>query len=346
MMRKTGSLACIAAGAALASATLSLSNAAAADRTASPLPAFCTNAAVLQAEDLPSFIDLPGCDLTGRTIRDHGIGAVVPPAGEAVFAEGYGEGNTQTLDVAHEESGALRLSAVGDDRLFDLAASRQPNRAEAGPPGSGSFALECLQDDGNRLGYQETDNVRWYVNTSTIPVGLNHSAVISALIAAENHLEQGFTDCDSTISPGNSPSGAAGTYSGTTSAVANYNGDDCTSQDDVNAISFRRDSDDSWVAVNCAWRFVGFGGEVTETDNAFNTRYTFTTNPSLLEACSNAFDIEAVHTHERGHTFGLGHVDEATAGGQTMSTAINGTCQSSERTLARGDLLTLYSVGY
>jgi hypothetical protein len=311
------------------------------------LPDFCTGTDILQAEDPPVLISITGCDLTGRTIQDHGIGAIVPPAGKGVYAEGYGELNTQSLDIAHEESGDVRLTFVGDDRLLDLSGDTEPGDAqEAGPAGTGSFAPECLQDDGARLDYKESDDLKWFINTSTIPSGLSETAVRSALIAAENHLEQGYTDCDSTVSPGNSPSGAQGTYSGTTTAVANYDGDNCTGDDGVNTISFRRDSDGTWVAVNCAWRFLDYFEEVTETDNVFNTRYAFTTNPSVLAGCSGAYDIEAVHTHERGHTFGLGHVSETYAGGQTMSTNINGTCQDSERTLGRGDLLTLYSITY
>lgn len=255
--------------------------------------------------------------------------------------------NTQTIDIAHHLNGEIRLSAVGDDRLLPLPGEGEGTGAdEAGPAGTGSFAPECLQDDGARVSYKETDDLKWFINTSTIPSSLDHSAVRSALIAAENHLEQGYTDCDSTVSPGNSPSGAQGTYSGTTTAVANYDGDNCTGDGGVNTVSFVRDSDDTWVAVNCAWRFLNYIEEVSETDNMFNTRYRFTTNPSILAGCSGAYDIEAVHTHERGHTFGLGHVSETYAGGQTMSTNINGTCQDAERTLGRGDLLTLYSITY
>ena len=122
------------------------------------VPDFCIGTDVLQAEDLPPLISIVGCDLTGRIIQDHGIGAVVPPAGEAVYAEGYGELNTQTLDIAHELSGDIRLGLVGDDRLFGLGDEIASDGAdEAGPAGTGSFALECLQDDGARVDYKESD---------------------------------------------------------------------------------------------------------------------------------------------------------------------------------------------
>jgi hypothetical protein len=42
-------------------------------------------------------------------------------------------------------------------------------------------------------------------------------------------------------------------------------------------------------------------------------------------------------THERGHTFGLGHVSESSHARLTMSYRSNGPCQGSERSLGLGD---------
>jgi len=43
-------------------------------------------------------------------------------------------------------------------------------------------------------------------------------------------------------------------------------------------------------------------------------------------------------THERGHTFGMGHVSETGRGNLTMSTNVNGPRQMAERSLGRGDV--------
>lgn len=71
-------------------------------------------------------------------------------------------------------------------------------------------------------------------------------------------------------------------------------------------------------------------------DIRINTAYRWTVTPT--SGCSNQWDLQSVLTHEFGHFFGLLHVSESTHGNLVMSTKINGTCQTNERTLGKGDL--------
>ena len=72
------------------------------------------------------------------------------------------------------------------------------------------------------------------------------------------------------------------------------------------------------------------------------TNFNWTTRPEA-RSCRGKYDLASTVTHERGHTFGLGHVSESSHAKLTMSDRSNGPCQSSERSLGRGDVLGLAS---
>jgi hypothetical protein len=93
----------------------------------------------------------------------------------------------------------------------------------------------------------------------------------------------------------------------------------------------------SALAVTCTYYSGNPGYErVHWSDIKINkTSYDWTTRPG--SRCKGKYDLESTVTHERGHTFGLGHVSESSHARLTMSDRSNGPCQSSERSLGLGD---------
>jgi len=132
--------------------------------------------------------------------------------------------------------------------------------------------------------------------------------------------------------------GATHHYLGRKATFANINtAGNCLSSDGTSAVSFG-DLPTGVLATTCVWFS---SGVAKESDVQFNKAdYTWTTNPGAA-SCSKQWSVKTVMTHERGHTFGLGHVGEGTHGNLTMSPTLNGPCQDSEVTLGQGDVLGL-----
>ena len=75
-------------------------------------------------------------------------------------------------------------------------------------------------------------------------------------------------------------------------------------------------------------------GELTNADVRMNNAKGWTVNAG--SGCSNKFDIEAVMTHERGHTCGLGHIVGSQHEFLTMYEVVP-VCKTYQRTLGLGD---------
>jgi hypothetical protein len=146
-----------------------------------------------------------------------------------------------------------------------------------------------------------------------------------------------YTDCNIGLGNTGISTNRQNKFAGQTTLRANVSNDgNCVDRDGINVVNWG-DLPAGTLATTCTWYFPLFG-EVMESDVKFNgVDHSWTIGVAL---CVGTFDVEAVMTHERGHTFGLGHVSESASPTMTMSPQI-GECSDRERTLGYGDMLGL-----
>jgi hypothetical protein len=114
----------------------------------------------------------------------------------------------------------------------------------------------------------------------------------------------------------------------------------CTSNDRKSVVGFG-DLPYGYTACNCLWSWIQDGpNRVAHTDIRLN-KYDYSWTTRVTGSCRGRYDVESSMTHERGHTFGLGEAPEGSHGNLTMSEDSNGPCQTSERSLGRGDAIGL-----
>lgn len=225
------------------------------------------------------------------------------------------------------EDGAIELGHVGEE---PDGAGEELRRAAAG-----RSPVECRDTAYQSNDRRVVESLGYRINQDSIPPELSRIAAEAAIRRAGGNI----TGTDNGCRMGDR-----------VPAVLNYNGDSeaqaigpygCVGSDGTNVVSFG-DLESGILARACTY-FVAEDGlaRVTGSDIQVNKAdYRWTTRPGA-RACKGRYDLEAVVTHERGHTFGLGHVLEKSHRYMTMSTNINGPCQMAERSLGRGDVLGL-----
>jgi Matrixin len=274
-------------------------------------------------------LDLGGCDVVSLVVEDHGVAVAVPRAGEGVTVDAWGAAGSEQLTVLHEAGGRLRIQDAGSERSV-VAADPLPD------PGSGDPA--CFDDAYTRTDYRESDVHQWFINPSGRPGNITAAAAQSAMVNGANNIVNARSDCGD-FGPGNSPTGAQHNFAGTTTNRPNISSSNqCTDRDGINTRGWGPGNSD-FVAVNCSWYYL-LTYEASEADHLYNTNFGWYTGGS---SCLFAYDLESVSTHEWGHTFGLDHVSEDTHPTMTMSTN-SSYCDTSARTLGRGDALGMYSI--
>jgi hypothetical protein len=291
-------------------------------------PEDCRSGGPIAAAALPETLDLENCPIGGRVITDNGIGTVVPGPGESVYVDALTRDGSQELEVTRYRDGTVELEQVGDESLSEPLIGAQ------------SSLGECSDAKFKRRDYKVFVVLRGYFNPGTTPEELSRKAAVRAV-------RRGTADITSTRNNcgfrDRVPSYAGMSYEGSTRRRAQIGtGGGCGGQDRYSVVSFGTLPKGA-LAVTCTESHKMKDGWHTKwSDIMLNkARYNWTTRPQA-PSCGNGYDLESTVAHERGHTFGLGHAaPESSHRYLTMSESSNGPCQSSERSLGRGDVLGL-----
>jgi hypothetical protein len=260
----------------------------------------------------------------GDRLVNGAIAVVVPPPGRGVWGEAILEdGRTATLGVETDPDGSVSVMSWGAPDQVGLLV------LPTSPP-------ECDDPAASTLAFKWTTTYRWFFHARSTPAGLKKDGVETALRNATRNIVRSANGCSLADKVG-----ATSRYGGRVRRRVQIGPDgSCRSAGDRRNVTAFGMLPAGTLGVACIW--FRSGGAATESDVRLNRARKWTVR--IPDGCVDSWSIEAVTTHERGHTFGLDHVDELMHGNLTMSPQINGPCQKSEARLGRGDVLALRSL--
>ncbi len=266
----------------------------------------------LPLEGVPRPELVPGAAVAAGAAR-----ALAPAAGEGVMVEAIlDDGSTDILVLEADAAGAI-VEYLGGGR---------PAPEEVGPVLQSSPA-PCQDGAHSLMPFHWTQTLAWRFNAGTTPAGMSVANVEGQLVRGTGNITTSRDDCGMVDRVS-----ATHTYLGHTTRAMDIASDgSCTTPNGENGVGFGA-LPAGVLGVTCTWWSDHVAVESDVRLNAGDRWYV--TRPS---SCTNRFSIQAVMTHERGHTFGLGHVAESNHAALTMSTAIRA-CSSGERTLGLGDV--------
>ena len=284
----------------------------------------------LQAGDLPEVVDEDRCPVDGRVIVDGGIGAVVPEPGMAITANATSPEGNQYLVVSNPRGDEISLDGVGTEPRSEASSDFGTLASSPSACRDPYFASR----DAKVYNYN-----RWYANQGSIPDNLSKVRAVAAM-------KQGGANIFKVKDSCGIPDRVRGElrYEGGTSRSVDINTDaTCNSSDGKSVIGFG-DLPSSYTAYACvsSWIVDNAPNRVAHSDIRLN-KFDHAWTTSVGGSCQGRYDVQSSITHERGHTFGLGEAPESNHGNLTMSSQTNGPCQTSERSLGKGDARGLNS---
>ena len=283
--------------------------------------------AVIDAAVLPDVVDQDLCPIEGRAIVEDGVGALVPAPGESVFAEAMSPDGNQNLVVSNPRGDRLVVEEVGIE-----AAARESDSlsTRAGSPSA------CRDRHYNNWDSRLNHYIRWYFNGRTTPSVMSKSAVLRAMQRGGKNIS-GVQDACGVAD--HVP--AVLRYVGWTTRSVNMGTDGvCGANDHKSVVGFG-DLPGHLVGNTCVWSWIQDGPNRINSSDVRLNKADYYWTARVTNACRGRQDVESTMTHERGHTFGLGDVSDSDHARLTMSSRSNGPCQTSERSLGRGDAIGL-----
>jgi hypothetical protein len=287
----------------------------------------------------------------GDVVREHGAGVVVPARGHFVATEVLLEDGSQMLSASTNPDGTVLVSS--EETRAERAPGR-PNRDEmtimepplgrAIPPcDDTAYAFITYRSWSHEKPIAWKSNFRWWFRVSTTPSYMNVDNARAAIGRAAANITGTHNDCD--LIDGVE---ATHDFGGDTDFTPNIStdGTTCVSPDGLSIVAFGTLAPGR-LATTCVWGHDDgdYVARITSSDVRMNKAESkwYGIKPA---DCYDRWSVEAVMTHEFGHSFGLAHVGpEDLHGWLTMSPVGNGACQNSEATLGFGDaqgLVTLY----
>jgi hypothetical protein len=252
----------------------------------------------------------------GARVEVDGVGVVAPEPGTTAWGAALrADGESSILGVETREDGTVvihRAPAL-------VADSGGPAGPAQGACGDGAYSLNG--DDWDK-------SYHWYFNRDSAPSEVDEGRATEAVRDGVENIPQANNDCGL-----GDKVGATQKYQGTKNDAGNIGSDStCNGSDGRSMLGFGNLQADD-LAFTCWWTR---NGAIIEGDIRLN-KFEYSWVVEIGGSCVTKYSIEAVVTHEAGHVFGLGHVDEAAHGSLTMSPVML-TCQSSEKTLGLGDV--------
>ena len=282
---------------------------------------------VIEAAVLPDVVDQDRCPVAGRAIVDHGVGALVPAPGESVFAEAMSPEGNQNLVVSNPRGDRLLVEEVGSEEGSTESGTLA---TRAGSPSA------CSDNHYNNWDSRLNHYIRWYFNASTTPSGMSKLAVLTAMKRAGSNVSAVRDSCGIADDVP-----AVLRYVGrTTQSVNMGTGGVCGANDHKSVVGFG-DLPNNLTGNTCVWSWIQDGPNRINSSDVRLNKVDFNWTARVTSACRGRHDVQSTMTHERGHTFGLGDVSESNHAHLTMSAQSNGSCQTSERSLGRGDAIGL-----